>query len=53
MREQPVPLEEAAQILGVTRQTISNRVKERGLDEWKHPGDRRIYVLLSQVRDTP
>ncbi len=51
MRDQKVSLEEAAALLGVTRQTISNRVKDRHLDEWQYPGDRRIFVRLSEVGD--
>ena len=52
-RDQMVSLETAAQRLGVTRQTISNRVRDRNLDERKFAGDRHIYVVLSEVADIP
>jgi hypothetical protein len=48
-----VSLEAAAQLLGVTRQTIANRVRERDLDERKFSGDRHIYVVLSEVANIP
>jgi hypothetical protein len=47
------PLEQVAAMLGVTRQTISNRVGERDLREWKIPHDRRIFVALADVTDIP
>jgi hypothetical protein len=47
------PLEDVAATLGVTRQTISNRVAERQLPEWKIPHDRRVFVVLADVTDIP